>query len=260
MKKRRGIWISLIATVVCGVIINTGCKKNDTGSEKNDTVTDHNPTNGKTTAVFSPYKTYGTVTDVDGNIYKTIVIGSQTWMAENLRTTRYRNGDSIQLVNSDSTWGATMNGAYCNYARSKSIDTIATYGRLYNWFAISDTRKIAPTGWHVASRNDWTTLYYSVGENDGAALKEKGVLHWLSPNTGAENTSGFTALPGGHRTPDGAFDIIGAWGNWWCPKLSAYKDISYEDLCISYFYDNAQGGGGYRSTNSGLSVRCIKDE
>jgi len=258
MDKKSGIWLILPVTIVFGFIFNTGCKKNNSDPVINDTVenpVNNNPTNGKTTALFDPYSTYGTLMDVDSNIYKTIVIGTQIWMAENLRTVKYRNGDSIQEVTADSLWGHSTLAAYCNYANSQSIDSIATYGRLYNWYALSDSRKIAPAGWHVATYDDWMTLHYYFGVNDGAALKEKGEKHWLSPNTDAENNSGFTALPGGMRTPDGNYDTKGTWGNWWCPKIYN-SDV---DLMINFLYNNIQGGSGYVGKNYGLSVRCVKD-
>jgi uncharacterized protein (TIGR02145 family) len=258
MDKRPGIWVSLLVAIAFGFILNTGCKKNDPDPVINDTVdipVNHNPTNGKTTALFDPYSKYGTLTDVDGNIYKTVVIGMQIWMAENLRTVRYRNGDSIREVTGDSAWVLTTMGAYCNYANNQIVDTIATYGRLYNWYALSDDRNLAPAGWHVATYDDWMTLHYAVGDNDGAALKEKGIKHWFSPNTGADNNFGFTALPGGMRTSDGSFSTKGTWGNWWSPKI--YN--SDWDLFLCFFYDNRVGGVGYAGKNYGLSVRCVKD-
>jgi uncharacterized protein (TIGR02145 family) len=258
MNKRQGFWVSLLVTIAFGFMFNTACKKSDPVPEIVDTVdnpVNHNPTNGKTTALFDPYSTYETLTDVDGNVYKTIVIGMQTWMAENLRTVQFRNGDSILKVTGDSLWGHTQMAAYCNYANTGSLDTIATYGRLYNWYAMSDDRKIAPAGWHVATYDDWMILHYYVGVNDGAALKEKGEKHWFSPNSGAANNSGFTALPGGMRSPDGSYDTKGAWGNWWSPKIYN-SDV---DLMITFLYNNYQGGSGYIGKNYGLSVRCVKD-
>jgi uncharacterized protein (TIGR02145 family) len=121
-----------------------------------------NPTNGKTTAIFSSSVTYGTVTDQDGNVYKTVKIGTQTWMAENLRTTKYNDGKSIENVIVASKWEGLSTGAYGNYNNTTSSDTIATYGRLYNWSAIN-TGKLAPKGWHVPTDDEWSVLTRYLG-------------------------------------------------------------------------------------------------
>src|SRR5664280_2860660 len=121
------------------LVIN-GCKKGDNSPS--------NPYNGKTTAVFNPGLTYGTMTDQDSNVYKTITIGTQTWMAENLRTTKYRDGSSILNITDNTVWTYLTTGAYCNYNNTKSADTIATYGRLYDWYAataVSYTHLTLPT-------------------------------------------------------------------------------------------------------------------
>ena len=114
------------------------------GCEKEITHPYRHPFNGRTTAVFNPDKEYGMVRDIDGSEYKTIVIGNQTWMAENLRVTHYRNGDPIPNVTGNEEWSRLTTGAYCNYNNTTNPDTIATYGRLYNWYAAIDSRKIAP--------------------------------------------------------------------------------------------------------------------
>ncbi len=209
-------------------------------------------------AIFNPNLTYGTMSDIDGNIYKTITIGTQVWMAENLRTTRYRNGDSIPEVSVNLTWKNLTTHAYCNYGNTSDPDKIATYGRLYNWFAVSDSRNIAPTGWHVASDAEWATLTTYLGNENvsGAKLKETGLSHWITPNTGATNASGFTALPGGRREyTDGTFINLGTDGFWWTrsaynPDYSWYRYLHYDVTNI------------YRANfhkQYGFSVRCIQD-
>jgi uncharacterized protein (TIGR02145 family) len=151
--------------------------------------------------IFNPDLTYGTMIDQDGNIYKTITIGAQTWMAENLRTTEYRNGDPIACVTDNNAWTILTTGAFCTYGNTADNSIIDVYGRLYNWFAATDSRCIAPSGWHVPSDAEWTTLTTYLGGEKGAAgkMKETGITHWSKPNTGATNESGFTALPTGSR-------------------------------------------------------------
>ncbi len=183
----------MVLIFIAVVSINfTACKKKPLKPD--------NPLNGRTTAVFNPNKTYGTVTDIDGNVYKTIIIGNQTWMAEDLRTMHYRNGDAIPNVTEDSIWGGLEAGAYCNYNNTEDLDTIATYGRLYNWYAVNDTRGLAPKGWHVPDINDWLILIDYLGGDTIASkhLKEADDLHWVRYNE-ADNSSGFTALPAGSR-------------------------------------------------------------
>jgi uncharacterized protein (TIGR02145 family) len=138
-----------------------------------------------------------TVTDIDGNIYHTVTIGTQVWMVENLKTTKYRNGDPIPNVTGNA-WAALTTGAYCWY-NNDAATYKATYGALYNWYAVADSRNIAPTGWHVPTDAEWTTLTTFLGGESvaGGKLKETGTNHWTSPNTGATNETGFTALPGG---------------------------------------------------------------
>jgi len=211
------------------------------------------------TAVFNPDVTYGAVNDIDGNNYKTVAIGTQTWMAENLRTTKYRNGEAIPNVTGNIVWVGLSEAAYCNYENNTDETTMATMGRLYNWFAITDSRNIAPTGWHVATDNEWTTLTNFLGNenNAGGKLKETGNQHWHSPNTGATNTSGFTALPSGRREYDtGLFINDGYDGFWWTssaynPDYSWYRHLHYDVSAI------------YRANfhkQYGFSVRCVKDE
>lgn len=213
---------------------------------------------GISNALFNPGLTYSTVTDIDGNVYKTITIGTQTWMAENLRTTRYRNGDTIPQVTGNAAWKSLSSDAYCTYENTTDLDKIATTGRLYNWFAVSDSRNIAPTGWHVSTDTEWTTLITFLGGEStaGGKLKETGTLHWNSPNTGASNSSGFTALPSGRREYDnGNFINLGYDGFWWTssaynPDYSWYYDLHYTFASINRANFHKQYG---------FSVRCVKE-
>jgi uncharacterized protein (TIGR02145 family) len=233
------------------LIFTNSCKKDDNNSTSNST-------NGKTNAIFNFELTYGTMTDQDGNTYKTIKIGTQTWMAENLRTTKYRNGGAIPQVTDNTTWGNLSTGAYCNYKNTKNNDTIATFGRLYNWFTISDSRNIAPTGWHVPSDDEWKTLInYLGGENIASGkLKETDITHWNSPNTGATNESGYTALPGGGRYDDGSYDFIGYNGNWWSSSEDGTDFACYRCL---YCLDNYVYSHSLYYKVDGFSVRCLMD-
>lgn len=226
----------------------SGCSK-----EEDD---DQNPTNGKTTAVFNPDKTYGSMTDQDGNTYKTITIGPQTWMAENLRTTKYNEGTLIPNIIEVSQWYYLSNGAYCNYNNSVNIDTIATFGRLYNWYAVN-TGKLCPIGWHVPNSEEFLELTDYLGGLNiaGGKLKETGTTHWTSPNFGTTNESGFTALPGGYRHRPGKYEGIGNQGFWWSTAVSSETDADYRML------SSASEGFPHSDTDKelGLSVRCLKD-
>lgn len=214
--------------------------------------------NGNSSAVFNPGLSYGSVSDADGNAYKTITIGSKTWMAENLRTTKYRNGDAIPEVTSNSEWTNLASGAYSNYDNDPDLNALATFGRLYNWFAVSDSRQIAPEGWHVATKEDWEELAGELGglPAAGGKLKETGNTHWNAPNTGADNSSGFTALPSGRREyTDGSFINTGFNGFWWTssaynPDYSWYYQINYDFASVVPANFHKQYG---------FSVRCVKD-
>ena len=208
--------------------------------------------------IFNPNLTYGTLTDIDGNVYKTIKIGTQTWMAENLKTTKYRNGDPITNVTDNASWAALSTGAYCWYNNDKTTYK-ATYGALYNWYVVKDSRNIAPTGWHVPSDTEWTALTTYLGGESvaGDKLKEVGVTHWQSPNIGATNESGFTALPsGGRKDFAGTFYALGDIGFWW----SSSTKVNDIDGAGSPFLGNTSSiFSGYSRKQYGFSVRCIKD-
>ncbi len=228
-------------------MVGYSCNKDD-----NDVVPD-NPYNGKTTALFNSEVSYGTMTDLDGNVYKTVTIGTQTWMAENLRTTQYNDGTAIPNVTDEDEWSNLTTGAYCNYNNTVDVDTIATFGRLYNWHAVN-TAKLAPTGWHVPTDTEWLTLGNSLGENPGLKLKEPGTTHWPSSDTNATNESGFTALPGGCRWKDGTFHSIGSYGNY----LSSTNTYPTENQISSWSIINYLAQCPCSQT-SGCSVRCVKD-
>jgi uncharacterized protein (TIGR02145 family) len=190
-------------------------------------------------------------TDVDGNVYKVVTIGTQVWMAENLKTTKYNDGMPIPNTTDSTAW-------YCDY--NNSPDNATTYGRLYNWYTVAPAfnggKNICPTGWHVPTDSEWTTLTTYLGGDTvaGGKLKEYGTTHWATPNTGATNESGFTALPGGHHF--GEYLDIGSWGYWWSstpvPPGAGWIRM------MSFSFDDVWRGLS-RSRNSGMSVRCVKD-
>ncbi|MEW5925574.1 MAG: FISUMP domain-containing protein, partial [Candidatus Zixiibacteriota bacterium] len=160
-------------------------------------------------------ETTGTATDIDGNVYHTIKIGSQWWMVENLRVTHYKNGDPIPNVTDNAEWGGLTTGAYCDYSNNACYAD--AFGRLYNWHAVSDERDIAPDGWHVPSDAEWQILIDYLGGSAvaGGKMKEAGFGHWTAPNTGATNECGFTGLPAGSRDDDGYFGYIYGYTDIW---------------------------------------------
>jgi uncharacterized protein (TIGR02145 family) len=196
-----------------------------------------------------------TVTDYDGNVYSTITIGSQIWMQGNLKVTHYRNGDAITNVTNFSNWWNLTTGAYCNY--NNDVNNATTYGILYNWHVVNDSRNIAPAGWHVPTDAEWTILTTFLGGENvaGGKLKETGINHWLSPNNGATNESGFTALPGGYRDNTGTFSAIGVDCFWWSSsENSPYGAWSRRIDNISPSVNRL-----YSNESNGFSVRCLKD-
>jgi len=194
------------------------------------------------------------VTDIDGNIYKTVKIGSQVWMAENLKVTKYRNGDPISNVRDNNVWFFTTE-ACCWYSNDETLNK-ATYGALYNWYAVADSRNIAPIGWHVASDDEWKTLISFLGESTaGGLMKEANTAHWKSPNTGATNSNGFTALPSGLRNYYGPFHGLGEDGHWW--SSTDYDASSAWAFGLVYY--NANVSRIYSNRKWGFSVRCVRD-
>lgn len=208
---------------------------------------------------FSDWISYGNITDQEGNIYRTVKIGEQTWMAENLKATHYQDGSAIPNVTDLDAWIIFTDGAYCftdNDTLNKNV-----YGTLYNYYAVADQRKICPAGWHVPSDAEWTVLENFLGGSTvaGMKMKEVGLTHWASPNSGAGNQSGFTALPAGSRYPSIDDDFLGKgyWGVWW--SSSEHYSISecawYRSL--STFNINLERNFYWKFV--GYSIRCIMD-
>jgi uncharacterized protein (TIGR02145 family) len=205
--------------------------------------------------VHNPAKTYGTMTDQQGNVYKTIVIGAQEWMAENLKTTIYRNGNAIANITDNAQWDGLTTGAWASYNNDSQND--CPYGKLYNWYAVADPGHVCPMGWHVPTDVEWTTLtdYLGGAAVAGGKMKTTGTQYWLSPNTDATNESGFSGLPGGGRYYGGDFLFVGSTGYWW--SSSEYGPGDGWFRLLSYSSGNAFQDG-YTKRN-GFSVRCLRD-
>lgn len=192
----------------------------------------------------------GTVTDIDGNVYHTVKIGVQTWMVENLKTTHFRNGEEISNV-------IHSNGesVYSNYNNNDSY--VTPYGRLYNWYAVADSRQLAPAGWHIPTDAEWDILINYLGGYDMAGGKMKDTsAYWEAPNTSAINSSGFSGLPGGSRnTSYGNFLNLG-YAGWWWSSTEYYTDYVW---LRSLTYNSAKVNRSNTTKEFGLSVRCVKD-
>jgi len=195
-----------------------------------------------------------TVTDINGNVYTTVKIGSQVWMTENLKVTRYRNGDVIDSASDNDKWSYFIKGAWCNFRNISHNDSV--YGKLYNWYAVNDKRGLCPKGWHVSTNEDWTKLISITGGRNVSAgsLKSLSSL-WDTPNGGATNATGFSAIPGGVRNFYGRFYSVGTFAFFWTSTTANkgtahyYRLSCYEPKIIA---DDVLFGTGF-------SCRCVKD-
>ncbi len=207
--------------------------------------------------VHNPAKTYGSMTDQQGNVYKTIVIGTQEWMAENLKTTIYRNGNSIVNVTGDAQWIALTTGAWASYNNDSQYD--CPYGKLYNWYAVSDPRNVCPTGWHVPTDAEWSVLTDYLGGEAVAGGKMKTTNGWNDYNDqsgNGTNESGFSGPPGGIRAlNDGVFSNGGNLGTWWSSTESSTIYAWSRDLV----FIGGNASRYYYHKQDGFSVRCLRD-
>lgn len=226
-------------------------------------------------SIFNPKLTYGTLSDIDGNTYRTIKIGTQTWMAENLRVTRYSNGDVIPYITNDFY---SKSGALCTYNNTTNTDTITKFGRLYNWYTVTDSRKISPNGWHVPTSAEWNVLkeylrtFYGIGDdytisNNLVYKSLASTVYWeidsnhnggVGDNLSTNNESGFSALPSGYFTVSSGtnnFAEIGKSCWWW--SATEYDQIDAANFSLSFNNKVIE----YDSLNKifGYSVRLIKD-
>ena len=190
--------------------------------------------------------------DYDGNVYDTIRIGTQTWMKQNLKVTHYNNGDAIPKVTDNTSWSNLSSGAYCEYG------AVATFGRLYNWYTVVDPRNLCPLGWHVPSDAEFTVLTNYLGGLTvaGGKLKEAGTSHWQTPNTGATNSSGFTALSSGFRYSSGTFSGMQTYCIFWS---STEYSLAFQAWYLALGYSISSANRTYDGEHIGASVRCLRD-
>jgi len=195
------------------------------------------------------------VIDGDGNVYETVVIGPQTWLSTNLRTTSLNDGTTIPLITDAKSWSLERSPAYCIYDNNASYSE--SYGALYNWYSVN-TKKLCPDGFHVPSSGEWETLINFLGGEiiAGEKLREPGTAHWAI-DTGTKNEAGFTAVPGGFRWGiSGGFSSIQQFGYWWTSSADTKNDM---DVKIIVLNENRGVSTGVLPKNSGYSVRCLKN-
>jgi uncharacterized protein (TIGR02145 family) len=256
-KPLQRLFSSCLAIAAIMIVISCNPDEDETGTpggSGNTTVP-----SGETSEWLNPNLNYGSVTDQDGNTYATIEIGTQEWMAENLRTTTYSNGDPIPNVTDASQWSNLTTGAWAHYANDSQCEV--PYGKLYNWYTVADPRNVCPTGWHVPTDAEWTVLTDYLGGEDvaGGKMKTTGTIEaatglWYSPNDLATNSSGFSGAPGGLRQFFGPYGKIGEFGYWWSSTEIVTSSAWYRFLSI-YF---GVGSPGY-DKGGGFSVRCLRD-
>ena len=204
--------------------------------------------------------------DIEGNSYKTTIIGKQEWMAENLKVSKFNDGSSIKNLTTNDDWMKSEGvPAWCYY--DNDMNNNAKYGKLYNWYVVNKSmngnKNVCPNGWHVPSITDWDTLILFLGGETIAAgkMKEVGEKNWKNPNVGATNSSLFTALPAGVRSDyDGRFNGMGYDSNWWS-TTEDYNNYSStpEALTRDVDHDDASSEQTTEGYKSGLSIRCLKD-
>jgi uncharacterized protein (TIGR02145 family) len=211
---------------------------------------------GTAYGALASFTTTASVIDIDGNEYPIVQIGTQVWMAANLKTTRYRNGSSIPNVMNGVTWLGLTSGAWSYYDNNMANDPI--YGKLYNWFAVNDNRKLCPTGWHVPTDAEWMILSNNLGIDDG--FKMKSTVGWNDNGNGSD-TSGFKGLPSGMRrgafsgVVSGTFGALGTEGSYWSSSL-----IDQDGAWMRYLRSQSRSLSSLgQSLTTGLSVRCLRD-
>ena len=203
---------------------------------------------------FTTQKEIGTITDIDNNVYHTITIGTQVWLVENLKTTKYNDGKAIALITDNTKWSNLSTAGYCWYNNNETIYK-NLYGTIFNWYAVN-SGNLCPAGWHVPSDSEWMVLSGYLGpKTAGEKIKESGTTHWNSPNANATNETGFTALPGGSRNNTGVFNYQGFVGYWW---TSTERDSTKAwSRYLSTYGSEIYSIGGPKE--SGYSVRCLRD-
>ncbi|MFH1120221.1 MAG: CARDB domain-containing protein [Bacteroidota bacterium] len=217
----------------------------------NNTGTSYGTDISFTTSLFSPGEG---VTDIDGNVYTSVILGNQEWLVQNLKTTHFANGELIPNITDNTQWGSLTSSAWTWYNNSSQFEN--PYGKLYNWYSVADAQHLCPTGWHVPTDQEWTILTDYLGGLTVAdeKLKEAGTAHWPDPNNGT-NASGFTGVPGGNRSYLGHFSYLGQRACWW--SSTENNAVTAWGRVLGYDYTNATTGYFYK--NNGYSVRCLKD-
>jgi uncharacterized protein (TIGR02145 family) len=236
MNSKNRVWFILMVLVGFILILIYNCKKTDPAQQE-----------------IKP----SSIIDGEGNIYGNIKIGTQIWLTENLKTTKYSNGDPIgTTASADLDIHDEVIPKY-EWAYNGNEDNVATYGRLYTWYTIADPRGVCPTGWHVPSDDEWLTLENYLGgyKIAGGKLKETGTTHWTTPNYVATNESGFTALPNGWRHFGLTFVNFGKFGGWW----SSTEYTSADAFCNYVGYKSGTVTEEIDSKKSGIGVRCLKN-
>ena len=240
----RNIFQILTSLVLFFILFSCEGKKN-----KQDIQPDHKT--NTLTAIKS-----GTLIDFEGNSYNTVVMcDGKEWMTENLNVSIYRNGDTIPYVEDPEVWSNLTTGAWTYYQNDYQYGKV--FGKLYNWYAVNDSRGLAPKGWRVADEEDWREFIDCLGGENvaGGLMKQIGTSHWASPNVGAVNSSGFSALPAGGRSSKGDFSMVESLGIFWSAsnydELQAWiKHVSFSNTFLVSFYNDKK---------SGFSVRCVRE-
>jgi uncharacterized protein (TIGR02145 family) len=245
---------------ILSITLLTACKKESSVQDNKNTIST---------------STENTIKDIEGNTYKTVKIGTQTWMAENLKVSKYNNGISLPNITDSAAWSKKTIGAYCNYDNDTFIGEI--YGKLYNWYTIA-SNNICPTGWHVPSQKDWQKLIHNLGGDSTIAsfttnwqnamdtivynkLRETGSTHWFSEyfqyyNKDATNTSGFTALPAGYKID--SYEGLNYATIWWSSTIeNGQINPPIIDIEEKRLFFDSEPINSYK--NAGFSIRCIKD-
>lgn len=230
MKKYQKLSVTAVLVASTVLIMVTGCKKDNDAD---------------------------IINDIDGNAYHTVTIGSQIWLRENLMTTKLNDGTLITTETGNNEWASlnlSLTPGYCWYGNNQANKS--TYGALYNYAAVT-TNKLCPAGWHVPSEVEWKNLRDLAGgePNAGGKLKEKGTVHWNSPNTGATDDFGFTALPSGERYEDGGYVYLGINNNFWSTTIGPGTD----PYGVRLYHDGQEFHMSEFHKGRGLSVRCIKN-
>jgi len=216
---------------------------------------------------ISSVTSHAQITDIDGNSYDTVRIGSQTWMSENLNVSRFRNGDVIPEAKTSEEWrkvGEERKPAWCyydnnGYDKEYGIAPDLKFGKLYNWYAVNDSRGLAPIGWHISSDDEWGILIHHLGGTEVAGVKMKSKDDWYAGDhnefANQSNESGFSGLPAGLRYTNGMMNFYHTHGLWWSSTGSNTNNAW--NFTLGYFNDNASRNNNKKS--NGFSVRCLKD-